>query len=825
MRNRVTMRALCIGVNDYETVRPKLYACIHDAEALGGMLARHGFTTTILRNPSAEEAHDAVAALVADCSGADKVVVTLSGHGNQHNNDNFLLPADFMSAKRGSRQPRDTPRDALAIHADIVAPLQEGNPRGLNVIIADMCRAPTSAFRGRAERGGDEGFVMRRGDTPAGTLVAFSCERGHTSLETDANGLYTGVLLKHLTKHADISKIMRVVNTEVKQLSAGADDPMAPWCEANLESGDMRDIVLIERADGGGGGGGGAVPAPPRAELPTAAMGAARVVALMIAGAASVSVARAGAKALRDIAISDAGMTACVEAGAPLAVVAALTTHAGVADVCEQGCKALGKIAGSDAGRAACAEAGAPRAVVAALTMHAGVAAVCQKGCRALISMAAYDAGRAACVDADAPRALVAALTIHAGEVAVCEYGCGALINMAMSDAGRAACVEAGAPHAVVAALTMHAGVVAVCQKGCRALISMAAYNAGRAACVDADAPRALVAALTTHAGVAAVCENGCWALLYLAWSDPAHRVVIVAAGAVPPLAAAHARHPSAREKAHAALSKLGYTDTGARIVDLPSAAMGAARVMALMGSGVADVSVARAGLEALCGIALSDAGRAACVDAGAPLAVVAALTTHAGAADLCELGCKALSSIAGCDAGVAACVEAGAPRAVVAVLSTHAGVGAVCEEGCRALGFIAARNAGRTACIEARAPRAVVGVLTTHAGVAAVCEKGCWALRSMAASDAGEAACMEAGAPRAVVAALTTHAGVAAVCECGCWALLNLAWSDPARRTAIVAAGAVPLLAAALARHPSAREKARDALERLAFTDTGVKK
>lgn len=85
------MHALCIGVNNYETVRPLLRGCINDAEALAELLGHHGFSCSVLRNPSAEEAHDAVRALVDGCSGADKVVVTVSGHGNQHNNDNFLL--------------------------------------------------------------------------------------------------------------------------------------------------------------------------------------------------------------------------------------------------------------------------------------------------------------------------------------------------------------------------------------------------------------------------------------------------------------------------------------------------------------------------------------------------------------------------------------------------------------------------------------------------------------------------------------------------------------------------------------------------------------
>ena len=128
-----------------------------------------------------------------------------------------------------------------------------------------------------------------------------------------------------------------------------------------------------------GGGGArspqrGAAPAPAPRELPTAAMGAARVVALMGAGAADAGVARAGAEALEDIARSDAGQAACVAAGAPRAVVAALTTPAGVTAVRVQGCRALANISLSEAGEAACVAAGAPRAVVAALTAHAGVA-------------------------------------------------------------------------------------------------------------------------------------------------------------------------------------------------------------------------------------------------------------------------------------------------------------------------------------------------------------------------------------------------------------------------------------------------------------------
>jgi len=72
-----------------------------------------------------------------------------------------------------------------------------------------------------------------------------------------------------------------------------------------------------------------------------------------------------------------------------------------------------------------------------------------------------------------------------------------------------------------------------------------------------------VVAALTVHAGVVAVCEAGSAALLDLSRPGPAHHAALVAAGAVPLLVAAHARHPSARGAAHAALEELGFSDAG----------------------------------------------------------------------------------------------------------------------------------------------------------------------------------------------------------------------------------------------------------------------
>jgi hypothetical protein len=118
-----------------------------------------------------------------------------------------------------------------------------------------------------------------------------------------------------------------------------------------------------------------------------------------------------------------------------------------------------------------------------------------------------------------------------------------------------------------VGALTRLAGEAGVCEKASGALACIIkTSNAHRDACAAAGAISALVGALTRHAGEAGVCENASGALAYIVWTSPAHRRAAVAAGAVLRLAAAWSVHPSAKNNAHIALQKMGYSDTGVPI-------------------------------------------------------------------------------------------------------------------------------------------------------------------------------------------------------------------------------------------------------------------
>ena len=357
-------------------------------------------------------------------------------------------------------------------------------------------------------------------------------------------------------------------------------------------------------------------------EVPAAAMGAARVVALMGAGAADAGVAQAGAEALCSLAASDDGGAACEAAGAPRALVTALTLHldevapdvAASAEACRGASAALLALGAHERCRAAIVGAGAVAAlakalqlarsdgarenaraalevlgysdlgrwrgaaptlemgaarVVALMGAGAGDAAVAEAGARALLSAAQQSGGGAACVDAGAPRAVVAALVAHPGrEAAVCEAGCLALAQLARSDAGGAACVAAGAPLAVVAAVRAHIGEGAACSAICQALACLAASDAGAAACVAAGAPQAVAAIFERPFSAAfhpPVKTSACVALLFIKGHGPLPPGAEAELPSVVVALLRHAAEPFARKRALAALESLGFTAAGER--------------------------------------------------------------------------------------------------------------------------------------------------------------------------------------------------------------------------------------------------------------------
>ena len=519
-------------------------------------------------------------------------------------------------------------------------------------------------------------------------------------------------------------------------------------------------------------------------EAPSRGVLIAREVELMRAGAGDEAVQEEGAHALVELAGDEAGQQACAAGGGAVpALVAALTAHAGAEGVAEQCCRALMRIASVGAGEVACYASGAIPAIVAALRAHPGAVGVVKYASWALLNIGWNIAPhRAATVSAGAVPLLAGAALALRGEARAKARE--ALARLGYSDAGVELPSVGERAARAVARMRAGAGDAAVQEAGARALAESAHSDADKQACVASGAVLALVAALTAHVGAEGVAGSACWALMRIAVID-AGQEACVTSGAVPAIVAALAAH-----------------------------------------AGVA--LVCKWGCWALLNIAWRSAPyRAAIVAAGAVPLLAAAAAAHGE-----EVRAKArdaLSMLGYTEAGVALPSLSARVAREVGVMRAGAGGAAAQEAAAQALEELAQEEEGKEACIASGAVPAIVAALLAHPGEAGVAEQASLALTAICFLSPGVVGpgvevCVSAGAIPALVAALKANGAVAEVVESVCRALVNLGWRSPAHRAAIVAAGAVPLCVAACAAHGGeAREKAKEVLGKLGYTEAGV--
>jgi hypothetical protein len=300
----------------------------------------------------------------------------------------------------------------------------------------------------------------------------------------------------------------------------------------------------------------------------------------------------------------------------------------------------------------------------------------------------------------------------------------------------------------------------------------------------------------------------------------------------------------------------------------MPVEGMSAARVVDLMGIGAESPSVAEAGLSVLASIARSAIGKKACVMSDAVPAVVAAFRAHLSSSVVAEYGCRVLMELLPSIHKNDADLLTGVLRAVLAALALHPGNSDVVENSCIVLSLdtefwigaclstdtavpavVAALNAhggtafvalncfltllgftlsiaGIESCVAAGAASAVVATLLKHSGETSVFPFGILpfgygVLSNIAFIEPGRDALVFSGAVPVLVLGLKNHMGELNVVEQACRALSLIAAASPSHCDTIVAAGAVPFLATALATHPGLA-LAREALENLEYEACG---
>ncbi len=218
--------ALVIGNNAYQHV-PKLEKAVSDARAVGDMLQKIGFKTSVLLNADQRKMNSAVNRFVDDVGGGGIGVIFFAGHGVQINNQNFLLPVDFEDPQNES----DVADQGISLQGvqDKLA-LQRAK---FALLVIDACRDnPLSRKAGRTL---GVGSGLAQASSAEGQMVVFSAGANQQALDrlSDAdrnpNGVFTREFLPWISKPGtSVREAMLQVRSAVRQRARSVNHEQFP---------------------------------------------------------------------------------------------------------------------------------------------------------------------------------------------------------------------------------------------------------------------------------------------------------------------------------------------------------------------------------------------------------------------------------------------------------------------------------------------------------------------------------------------------------------------------------------------------------------------
>jgi tetratricopeptide (TPR) repeat protein len=218
--------ALVIGNQRYEPAVGALRNTGNDAKAMAEALRGLGFSVIEKHNLTREELLRAMDAFRKTLAGSDIGIFYYAGHGIAIDGSNYLIPikSGFSPSGADSATLRMLAETHLFNAEQAVADMSAAGAK-CNLVILDACR--TTCLAGVTRNRGMDGGGLAEMTPPAGSLIAFSTEAGHTSFDGDGrNGLYTEELLKNLvTSGLTIEQVFKRTRAGVLERSEGSQMP------------------------------------------------------------------------------------------------------------------------------------------------------------------------------------------------------------------------------------------------------------------------------------------------------------------------------------------------------------------------------------------------------------------------------------------------------------------------------------------------------------------------------------------------------------------------------------------------------------------------
>lgn len=214
--------ALVIGNGNYAQAG-KLNNTLNDANAMASVLQELGFEVIKIIDGSYEQMKNGIYTFGDRIQDANVSLFYYAGHGLEVDGTNYLVPVDA-----NIQSALDVKLKAIPL-TGIIRTMEFANDEGLNMLILDACRNnpfPTG------KRSGGSGLAQIQ--PPSGTLIAYATDPGSVASDgaDQANGLYTGELVKQLRVSQRIEDIFMNTRNAVEKISTGKQ---RPWEEARLK--------------------------------------------------------------------------------------------------------------------------------------------------------------------------------------------------------------------------------------------------------------------------------------------------------------------------------------------------------------------------------------------------------------------------------------------------------------------------------------------------------------------------------------------------------------------------------------------------------------
>lgn len=214
--------ALVIGNSTYHN--SPLTNPVNDARAMEQVLKEVGFSVTRVENANMKEMEQAVIDFGSSLNKDTIGLFYFSGHGTQHNGENFLLSTD------DHRLVSESLLEYTAIRANYVLKMMQDSESDLNILILDACRNPPKFASTTKSFSREKGLANM--NATKGILIAYATAPGEVAYDGKGkNSPYTASLVKRIREPLPIEQVLKNVGRDVQ---ADTEEKQTPWVSTSF---------------------------------------------------------------------------------------------------------------------------------------------------------------------------------------------------------------------------------------------------------------------------------------------------------------------------------------------------------------------------------------------------------------------------------------------------------------------------------------------------------------------------------------------------------------------------------------------------------------